>query len=121
MCTNSQPSSPPGTAAVAVVLARAIAGDTVARACDAAQLLDVDVDELAGTGALVAESGLETEPTQAAQPDPGQDPGHGRQRHRERLGDLRGRHPQPAQLRDYRDPCRIGAIRDLPRRRRTVK
>jgi hypothetical protein len=42
----------------------------------------IDVDALAGAGALVAVGGLEPEPEPAelAQPDPGQDCGGGRQR-----------------------------------------
>ena len=84
---------------------------------DPAELLDVDVDELARPGALVADRRLEPEPAEPAHPDPRQDPGHSRERHRERLGDLRRGHPQPAQLRDRRDPVRVGPVSDPMRRR----
>ena len=47
--TNSQPT------AAAVALAGAVAGDAVADPVEAAELLDVDVDQLAGLLALVAE------------------------------------------------------------------
>ena len=50
-------------------------GDPVARSSlDSAELLDVDVDELAGAGALVAAGRLEPQPSQAPKPHPGEDP-----------------------------------------------
>jgi hypothetical protein len=68
-----------------------------AHALDPAQSLDVDVDELARPPVLVAERPLEPEPAQASEPKPGQDPGHGRERDRERLGDLGGGEAQAPQ------------------------
>jgi hypothetical protein len=47
---------------------------------NAAELLDVDVDQLTGALALVALSGLEPEPAELAHSDPGQDAGHRRER-----------------------------------------
>src|SRR5665213_3425077 len=44
------------------------------------------------------------EPPELAQPNPGQDPRHRRERHPQRLGDLRSGHPQPAQSGDHSDP-----------------
>ena len=41
--------------AALVALAGSIAGDAMADAVDAAELLDVDMDELAGCGALIAD------------------------------------------------------------------
>jgi hypothetical protein len=79
--------------------AEALAG----AALDAAELLDVDVHELAGTLALVAARRLEPEPAELAHPDPGQDPRHRRERHPQQLGDLRTGEAQPAQRRDRRD------------------
>src|SRR5581483_4668667 len=61
-----------------------------------AEPLDVDVDELARSGALVADRLLEPEPAELAHPGPGQDPGHGRERHPQRFRDLRGGEAQPA-------------------------
>ena len=41
---------------------------------DAPEFLDVDVDQLARSGALVALDRLESEAAELAHPDPGQDP-----------------------------------------------
>jgi hypothetical protein len=61
---------------------------------DPAELLDVDVDELARPRLLVPVRRLERlQPPQLAEPDSGQDPRHGRERHPQRLGDLRPAHP----------------------------
>jgi hypothetical protein len=48
----------PLAAAATVALAAAIAGDTMADAIDAAELFDVDVDQLARGLALIAAKGL---------------------------------------------------------------
>jgi len=93
----------------------------VADATDPSELLHVDVDQLAGPGPLVTERLLEPDPAKAAQPDPGQDPGDRRERHRERLGDLGRGHPQSAQLHDHRDPIRRRPVGNAPRRRRPVQ
>jgi len=87
----------------------------VADTADAAELLHVDVDQLARTRALVADGLLKPEPAQPAHPDPRQDPRHRRERHPERLGDLGGGETQPAQLRDRFDPVGRGTVRDPPR------
>jgi hypothetical protein len=63
---------------------------------DAAELLDVDVDELARPRALIADRLLEPEPPQPTEPEPGQNPGDGRDCHPERLGDLGGGEAEPA-------------------------
>jgi hypothetical protein len=75
------------------VLARDVAPAFAGTAFDPAELLDVDVHELAGPAALVAQRLLEADPAEPAEPEPGQDPRDRRERHRERLGDLRRRHP----------------------------
>src|SRR5262249_14554307 len=103
-----------------VVLAAA-ADAPAGTADDPAQLLDVEVDELAWPRPLVPQSRLEAEPTQPTHPDPGQDPRNGRERHRQRLRYLRRRHPQPAHLHDHRHPLRRGAIGNPPRRRRAIE
>src|SRR5262249_32960604 len=72
------------------VVVLAAAADAPAGApLDAAELLDVEMDELAGAGALVAERGFEPEPAEPAHAAAGQDPRNGRERHPERLRDLR--------------------------------
>ena len=82
---------------------------------DPAELLDVDVDQLAGPLALVALGGLEAEPAELAHPDPRQDARDRRERHLEHLGDLRAGEPQPAQRGDRLDPPLVGAVGDRPR------
>jgi hypothetical protein len=71
-----------------VVLAQPVADALARAALDAPELLDVDVDQLAGPLALVALRGLAPQPAELAHPDPGQDARHRRQRHAEQLGDL---------------------------------
>jgi hypothetical protein len=75
----------PGVARVAANAGRAFARAAV----DAAQLLDVDVDQLPGDRAFIALGRLEPETSQPAHPDPRQDPRHRRERPIEHLGDLR--------------------------------
>jgi len=80
---------------------------------DPAELLYIDVEELAWTGALVAVGRLERlQPRQPAQTDPRQDPRHRRERHPEHLGDLRRSHPQTPQRRDQADALLASAVRD---------
>src|SRR5436190_3954487 len=98
----------------------AAAGDSVTGPVDPTQLLDVDVEELAGACALVAPRLLEAESPQPTQPRPGQDPGDRRQRHRERFRDLSGREAQLPQRDDRRDPLLGGAVGDSPWRRGTI-
>jgi hypothetical protein len=71
-----------------VVLAQPVADALARAALDAPELLDVDVDQLAGPRTLVALRGLAPQPAELAHPDPGQDARHRRQRHAEQLGDL---------------------------------
>src|SRR4051812_12034418 len=73
----------------ATVAMHAVAGPAV----DAAELLDVDVNQLAGPGSLVAHRGLQAEPAELAHPDSGEDPRDRRQRHSQTLGDLRTGQP----------------------------
>jgi len=82
---------------------------------DPAELLDVDVDELARPRALVADRLLEPEPAELAHPRPGQDPRHRRERHAERLCDLGGGEALPSQLRDRLEPVRRCPVRKMPR------
>ena len=66
-----------------------VAVDAVAGPADPAELLDVDVDELAGPGPLVAVGRLvRLQPRQLSEPVPGQYGADGRERHPQRLGDL---------------------------------
>jgi hypothetical protein len=96
--------------------------DALARAAlDAPELLDVDVDQLAGPLALVALRGLAPQPAELAHPDPGQDARHRRQRSIEDLGDFRSGEPQPSQRRDRFDSPLVGAIGDHGRRRGTIQ
>jgi hypothetical protein len=80
------------------VLAGAVAGHAPARTVDATELLDVDVQQLAGVAALVAVGRLKrVKSAELAQADALEDRRDGRQRHAQALGDLARGHPQPAQ------------------------
>src|SRR5512133_417837 len=81
-------------------------------ALDPPQLLDVEMDELAGTLALVAARRLEPEPAELAHPDPGQDPRDGRQRHPEQLGQLGPGEAQAPERGDRLDAVFWGAVGD---------
>jgi hypothetical protein len=81
---------------------------------DTAEFLDVDVDELAGPRALVAPRRLEPDPAQATETAAAGHRRNGRERHRQRLGDLAGRHPQPPQRDDHLFPLCRGAVSDAP-------
>jgi hypothetical protein len=64
-------------------------GDALARAAvDAPELLDVDVDQLAGPRSLLAVRGLQAQAPQPAHADPLKDPRHRRERHAQAFGDL---------------------------------
>jgi hypothetical protein len=70
---------------------------------DPAELLDVDVDQLARPLALVAVGRLRRiESAAPAEADPRQPPRDGRERHAEDLGDLGSGHPQSPQCLDRR-------------------
>src|SRR5215217_4988842 len=83
---------------------------------DAPEFLDVDVDQLARSGALVALDRLQAEAAELAHPDPGQDPRDRRQRHRQRFGDLWAGEAQPTQRGDRLDAPFAGAVGDRRRR-----
>src|SRR5438309_983144 len=89
--------------------------------CDAPELLDVDMDQLARSLALVALSGLKTKAPELAHPDPREDPRDRRQRHPERLGDLGTREAQPPQRRDRLHPLLLRAVGDRAWRRGPVQ
>jgi hypothetical protein len=115
--------APPAPLAVGerrrVVLA---AGDAPPRpALDAPQLLDVDMDQLARPRALIALRGLEPDPTQLAQPGPGQDQADRRKRQIEQLGNLRATEAQPPQRADRFDALATGSRRRRPRCRGTIQ
>src|SRR3954471_21777286 len=98
------------------------ARDALARAAlDAPELLDVNVDQFAGPLALIALSGLETQASELAHPDPREDPRHRRQRHLEQLGELRPGEAQPPQRGDRLNPTLVGAIGDYSGRRRAIQ
>src|SRR5437764_10650699 len=82
---------------------------------DLAELLNVNVDELARARALVANRLLEPDPAKPAHADPRQDPRHRRKRHPERLSDLSRCEAQPAQLHDRLDPVLFVPIAARPR------
>ena len=73
----------------AVALAPAVAGDAVPDVIELAELLDVDVDQLAGILALVASNRLgRLERAQSVETQSAQDAAHGRRRDRELGRDL---------------------------------
>ena len=87
------------------------AGDPFAGAIlDEAELLDVDVGQLARTGAFAADRGLQPETTELAQPVALEDRADRRARHVEQIRELRCREPQPAQRREQLDCALIGAV-----------
>src|SRR5947209_6035133 len=90
-------------------------------AVDPAELLDVDMNQLARSFALIALRRLETETAELAHPNPRQDPRNRRERHIERLGDLRAGETQPAQRSDRLHALLARAMRDQPRRRRPIQ
>src|SRR5437588_6048787 len=104
-----------------VVLAQAVADAFAGATLDAAELLDINVDELAGSLALVALCRLECEPAEPAQPDPGQDAGDGRERHLEEFGQVRAGEAQPPERGDRLDAVLGRAIGEVDRRRRAVE
>jgi len=98
------------------------AGNAVAWSCDLAELLDVNVDELARPLLLVAVGRLERlQPRELAEPDPGQDPRNRRGWHSQRLGDLNAAHPQPPQDRDQREPLLAASQRHSCRSGGTIE
>src|SRR5439155_23614763 len=88
---------------------------------DLAELLNVNVDELARARALVANRLLEPDQAKPAHADPRQNPRHRRKRHPESLSDLSRCEAQPAQLHDRVDPVRFRAVGDSPWGRAAVR
>src|SRR5215210_9563798 len=88
---------------------------------DPAELLDVDMDELARSGALVAARRLEAKAPEAPESDPGQDPRDGRLRHREDLGDLGAGEAQSPQRADRLDSLLRGSVVDAMRGRGSIE
>jgi hypothetical protein len=79
----------------------AVAGDAVADAGDLAELLGVEVDQLARPRALIAyDRWPRLERGQPAEPAPAQDAADGRERQAEAAGDLRPAQALPAQALD---------------------
>jgi hypothetical protein len=99
----------------------AIASDAVAGDDNPPQLLDVDVEQLARTLALVAQCRLKPQAAELAEPDPRQDPRHRRLRHPEQLGDLSAGEAQPPQRGDRLDAQLGRAVVDAAGRRRTIQ
>jgi hypothetical protein len=88
-----------------------IAGDAVANRLDAAELLDIDMDQLAGPLALVAHRRwFRFERRQPAQPDPAQELAHRRDRHAELPRDRRAAQPLSPQPLDLDNPLGRGAV-----------
>jgi hypothetical protein len=96
--------------ALAFVSPPAPAERPVAGLIDPTQLLDVDVNQLAWAGALVAPCRFEANPPESAQTDAEEDARDGRLRHSQRLGDLRSGHPQSPQGADRADALLGGAV-----------
>jgi hypothetical protein len=110
---DRQPAATLGVDASGVpVLAQASAHALAGPALDAAQALDVDVHELAGARALVANGRLQPEPAEPTEPQPAQDAGDGREHHAQRLRDLERRQAQPAQGDDRLHPLARRAVGD---------
>ncbi len=107
---------------VGAPVALAAAGDSMTGTFEPAELLDVDVDQLAGVAAAVPVRWFRwLEPRQPVQPEAAQHRAHRRRRHVQLGRDPRARPPQPTQLFDHRDRRIRGAVRDAMRRRRPVR
>jgi hypothetical protein len=114
----------PAVTTTTLELAPAVAGDPMPRPLDAdpAQFLDVDVDQLAGSGALVAADRLRRlEAREPAETYPLQHRRDGRGRHPQGLGDLRPGQSDPPQRGDRLDPLGRGGVGDPPGRRAPVE
>jgi hypothetical protein len=86
------------------VLVSAVAPAFAGTAFDPAELLEVDVHELARPSALVALRWLEPDPAQPAETIAPEYDRNGRERHRECLGDLSRCHPYLPHPQDHRVP-----------------
>jgi hypothetical protein len=93
------------------------AGDPfVGAAFDAAELLDVDVDQLARPLAFVADRWFQAQASEFAHPIPFEDRADRRARDAEQVGQLGRGEPQPAQGPQQLLGARVGAIVDVSRR-----
>src|SRR5262245_58443948 len=79
---------------------------------DPPELLDVDVDQLAGPLLLIAPGRLEPEPAQAPESDPGEDPRDGGLGDLQQLADLGAGEAQAPQGADRLDPVLRGPVPD---------
>ena len=95
-------------------------GTLAGTALDPAKPLDVDMHELAGTPPLVADGLLEPDPAEPPHTLACEDRGDGRERHPDRVGDLRGAEAQATKSHDHLDPLPRGAVGDTPGRRRAI-
>jgi len=93
----------PAVLALAFMASRSPTKGSVAGLADPAQLLDVDVDQLAWSGALVSTSGLQADPPETTQTRTSEDARHRGLGHPERLGDLRTGEAQSPQGADCTD------------------
>ena len=94
----------------------AFAGDAVPRplGADPAELLDVDVDQLTGPGALIAADRLRwLQAGELAEADPLEHGRDGRGRHLQGLGDLRAGQPHPPQSGDRLHALGRGGVVDV--------
>ena len=109
---------PAGSALAA--LAAPVAGDAMADAVDAAELLGIEVDQLSWARPFVADRGrLWLEGGELSEAEPAQHGSDGRTRQAEGVGDLRPAQAAPAQLLDCRDargrkPVRASGGRRAP-------
>ena len=107
--------------AASVALAGAVAGDAVAWAVEAAELLDIDVDEFAGVLAFVAPHRLgRFERLEAVEPEAPQDTADGRGGDPDLGRDLRAAPTLPAERGDLLDHWRRGRPAQSVRSRRAV-
>src|SRR5207244_5277445 len=109
------PADRPATASLAVGarVGVVLAGGhpvTGALGVDPAELLDVDVDELTGTGSLISDCRLQAQAHEPTQPAAGEDPRNGGLGHPEDLGQLGTGEAQAPQGADRLEPVLGGAV-----------
>lgn len=78
------------------------------------------MDQFTRSSSFVALGRFETDPSELAHPDPGQNRRDGRGGHAEHLGDLRTGEPQPPQRDNRLNAPLAGAIRDAVWRRGAI-
>src|SRR4029450_12394079 len=103
-----------------VMRVRAAADALAGAALDPAELLDVEVDELARSGALEAKRLLETGAPEPPHPRPLEHRRDRREGHSQRLRDLGRGEAQPAQMEDQLNTLGGRGVGDAMRRRRAV-